>query len=72
MDDQVKISFDKDYKVRVYDATKFERSEELDKECTTFTEKISDFNKKVHDLVDVLETHANRIDAKKLRVTFNS
>jgi hypothetical protein len=69
MDEKVKISFDKEYKIRVYDGSKFERSEELDKECTNFTEKISTFNEKVNTLVDIVEAHANRIDSQKLRVS---
>lgn len=68
MDDKVKISFDKEYKLRVLDPAKFEKSEKLEKECNTFVEKISNFNEKVNSLVDILDSHANRIDAQKLRV----
>jgi intraflagellar transport protein 20 len=67
MDESVKISFDKEYKIRVLDAEKFARGEELEKECGTFTEKISTFNEKVNKLVDILESHAKRIDSQKLR-----
>ena len=69
MDEKVKISFDKEYKIRVLEAAKFERGEELEKECSSFTEKISTFNEKVNTLVNILEDHANRIDTQKLRVT---
>lgn len=68
MDEKIKITFDKEYKVRVLDPAKFEKGEELEKECSTFVEKISTFNDKVNSLVDILETHANRIDSQKLRV----
>lgn len=67
MDDKAKICFDKDYKLRVLDPAKFEKGEELEKECTTFVDKISSFNEKVNSLVDVLESHANRIDAQKMK-----
>ena len=67
MDDSVKICFDKEYKIRVYDPEKFDRSKELETESTTFNGKISTFNEKVNSLVDVLEAHANRIDSQKLK-----
>ena len=65
---KVKITFDKEYKIRVYDPVKFQKTEELEKECGNFVEKISSFNEKVNTLVNVLDQHANRIDAQKLRV----
>jgi hypothetical protein len=40
MEDKVKITFDKDYKIRIMDPTKFARSEQLDLECTSFLESI--------------------------------
>lgn len=69
MDDKVKITFDKEYKIRALDPTKFEKGEALEKECSNFVEKISSFNEKVNTLVDILDLHANRIDAQKLRVS---
>mmetsp|Transcript_16788 Transcript_16788/g.28485 ORF Transcript_16788/g.28485 Transcript_16788/m.28485 type:complete len:128 (+) Transcript_16788:201-584(+) len=67
MDDKVKIVFDKEYKIRALDPTKFEKGEALEKECSNFVDKISSFNEKVNTLVDILDLHANRIDAQKLR-----
>mmetsp|Transcript_18331 Transcript_18331/g.25137 ORF Transcript_18331/g.25137 Transcript_18331/m.25137 type:complete len:128 (+) Transcript_18331:931-1314(+) len=67
MEEKVKVCFDKDYKIRVLDPVKFQRGEELEKECTNFVEKISTFNEKVNSLVEILESHANRIDSRKLR-----
>ena len=69
MDDKVKITFDKEYKIRALDPVKFEKAEALEKECSNFVEKISSFNEKVNTLVDILDLHANRIDAQKLRVS---
>lgn len=68
MDEKVKIVFDREYKIRALDPAKFEKGEALEKECTNFVEKISSFNEKVNTLVDVLDMHASRIDAQKLRV----
>jgi hypothetical protein len=68
MDEKVKIVFDREYKIRALDPAKFEKGEALEKECTNFVEKISSFNEKVNTLVDVLDLHASRIDAQKLRV----
>ena len=68
MDDKIKVSFDKEYKVRVLDPAKFQKAEELEKECSTFVDKISTFNERVNTLVDILDAHASRIDSQKLRV----
>lgn len=67
-DNKIQLYFDKDHKIRAFDPVKFERSEQLEKECGTFVEKIGTFNEKVHSLVEVLEVHAARIDAQKLKV----
>jgi Intraflagellar transport complex B, subunit 20 len=66
---EVKMSFDKEYKVRVLDSQKFEKAEATQQTTEQFTEKISSFNEKVETLVNVLEAHADRIDAQKLRVS---
>jgi intraflagellar transport protein 20 len=68
MDDKIKISFDNEYKIRVLDPVKYSKAEELQKESSAFTEKITQFNEKVVNLVDILEKHAARIDSEKLRV----
>lgn len=67
MDDKVKITFDAEYRVRVLEEGKFKQSEELEKECSGFLEKIGTFGDKVNALVEVLEAHADRIDAQKLK-----
>lgn len=36
MEEKIKITFDKDYKIRIMDPAKFTRSEQLDSECTAF------------------------------------
>ena len=68
MDEKVKICFDKEYKIKAIDPLKFAQAEELEKQCGSFVEKISSFSEKVNSLVQVLELHASRIDAQKLRV----
>jgi intraflagellar transport protein 20 len=67
MDQKVKICYDKDYKVRVLDPIKFEHAIDLENECGNFVAKITDFNGKINSLVEVLETHASRIDERKLK-----
>jgi intraflagellar transport protein 20 len=70
MDDKIKVTFDNEYKIRVLEPTKFQKGEELEKECSSFVTKISSFSEKVTDLVSVLEEHAERIDSQKLRVCY--
>lgn len=67
-DPKVQLFFDKEYKIRVLDPVKFEKNEQLEKECGVFVEKIGSFNEKIHQLVEILESHAKRIDDQKLRV----
>ena len=38
MDDKLKVCFDKEYKIRVLDPVKSERTEDLQAECTKFNE----------------------------------
>ncbi len=66
-DQKVQLYFDKENKIRAFDPVKFEKSEQLEKECGSFVSNISTFNEKVHSLVEVLEAHASRIDAQKLK-----
>ncbi len=67
-DANIQLYFDAEYKLRVFDPKKYERSEQLEKECGVFVEKIGSFNDKIHGLVEVLEAHAKRIDDQKLKV----
>ncbi len=68
MEEKITITFDKSYKVRALDPEKFEHAEQLQKECASFTEKVTSFNEKIGELVGVLEQHADKIDAKKAQV----
>ena len=61
------MSFDSEYKIRVFDEVKSQRASQLEAECSIFSEKINDFGSKVDSLIDLLETHASRIDVQKLR-----
>ena len=38
MDERVKVFFDKEHRIRVFDPEKFSRAEELEKEASTFLE----------------------------------
>jgi hypothetical protein len=65
---KAQLFFDKEYKIRVLDPTKYEKSELLEKECGNFVEKINGFNERIVSLAEILDAHAQRIDAQKLRV----
>ena len=65
--EEVNVSFDSEYKIRVFDEVKSRRASQLEAECSIFSEKINDFGSKVDSLIDLLETHASRIDVQKLR-----
>lgn len=71
MEDKASLSFDKEYKLRAFEESKFARADELQKECSGFVEKITSFNEKINALVSILDAHATRIDAQKLKVGFD-
>lgn len=66
-DNKVQFYFDKEYKIRVFDPNKFERTEELEKTCGEFIDKISSFNEKIKAVSEVLEVYAQCIDVQKSR-----
>jgi len=41
--DEVKVTFDSEYKIRILEEKKATRAAELETECKTFVEKISTF-----------------------------
>ena len=43
MDDKPKISFDKEYKIRILDPAKAEHAEELNTECSGFVESMAPY-----------------------------
>ena len=63
----MKISFDSEYKIRLYEEAKANRSDSLQSEALQFVEKTGLFNDKVKSLVTVLEAHADRIECQKIR-----
>lgn len=66
-EERVKISFDSEYKIRLYEEAKANRSDSLQSEALQFVEKTGLFNDKVKSLVTVLEAHADRIESQKIR-----
>uniref|UniRef100_A0A6U9KMZ0 Intraflagellar transport protein 20 homolog n=1 Tax=Oxyrrhis marina TaxID=2969 RepID=A0A6U9KMZ0_OXYMA len=66
-DAEVQIAFDEDNKVRVLEASKCKVTEELEKKCTNFTQKIDSFGETVKTLVEVLDSQAEKIEFEKLR-----
>jgi intraflagellar transport protein 20 len=67
MDENVKITFDNEYRIRALEPTKFKKAEDLEAECGTFSDKISSFSDKITSLVEILESNASRIDSQKLK-----
>ncbi|CAM9240884.1 unnamed protein product [Choristocarpus tenellus] len=63
----VQISFDDEHRIRVLDPEQFKHAEELGEECRSFVTKIKDFNSQVHNIVELLDANAGRIDKEKLR-----
>ena len=49
--DKVRIVFDKDYKIRVMDPTRFSQAEELDKECGDFVGSTTCITFLSHELI---------------------
>lgn len=70
MNDNIKLSFDSEYKIRSYDEVKFNRANNLSNESKAFIDKIQLFYDKIHSLVHTLEQHAQRIDNMKLKVCY--
>ena len=66
---KIQLYFDKEYKIRVLDPVKFEKNEALEHECNGFADKVKSFNEKIVSLSKILEEHAKRIDAQKMRVS---
>jgi Intraflagellar transport complex B, subunit 20 len=66
-EDKVHISFDEECRVRVLDPEVFKHSEELEENCRAFATKMTSFNAAVHGIVQVLDSHAERIERQKLR-----
>lgn len=67
MTENVKVTFDGEYKIRLFEEAKAVKSQELQSESVQFVEKTVLFNDKVNGLVQVLEAHAERIENQKIR-----
>ena len=63
----MKVTFDGEYKIRLFEEAKAARSQDLQSESLQFVEKTVLFNDKVNGLVQVLEAHAERIENQKIR-----
>ena len=65
--EDVSVTFDSEYKIRLFDEERATRSLNLEGECSRFNEHVGTFSEKVGALLALLENHADRIDAQKLR-----
>merc|ERR1711920_350218 len=63
----IDISFDEDNRIRVMPKEKFKQTEQLQQQCSAFTEKIHAFGGTVQMLVEVLDGEAQKIEYEKLR-----
>ena len=61
----MQISFDDECKIRILDAEKFKKTEELEEECKQFISKIKEFNGTVHSIVELMDGQSTRIEAEK-------
>ena len=67
MEDVPQVTFDREYKIRLFDEERANRSLNLEGECSRFNDNVSSFSEQVRSLLSLLENHASRIDAQKLR-----
>ena len=67
MEDVPQVTFDREYKIRLFDEERATRSLNLEGECSRFNDNVSSFSEQVRSLLSLLENHASRIDAQKLR-----
>merc|ERR1712187_47384 len=65
-DGDIDISFDEDNRIRVMPKEKFKQTEQLESQCSAFTEKIHSFGGTVQMLVEVLDGEAQKIEHEKL------
>lgn len=65
--DDVNVTFDSEYKIRLFDEERATRSTNLEGECSRFNASVGSFSEQVKSLLALLENHASRIDAQKLR-----
>mmetsp|Transcript_1739 Transcript_1739/g.3681 ORF Transcript_1739/g.3681 Transcript_1739/m.3681 type:complete len:130 (+) Transcript_1739:118-507(+) len=63
----VSVTFDEEYKVRVLAADKFKQTQTLEQECKAFVTRINEFNGTVRSLVELLSKQANLIEEAKLK-----
>merc|ERR1712187_70265 len=66
-DGDIDISFDEDNRIRVMPKEKFKQTEQLESQCSAFTEKIHSFGGTVQMLVEVLDGEAQKVEHEKLR-----
>mmetsp|Transcript_419 Transcript_419/g.1186 ORF Transcript_419/g.1186 Transcript_419/m.1186 type:complete len:129 (-) Transcript_419:93-479(-) len=65
--DEVKVSFDENFRIRVLDVDKFEHTEELAEACASFVSKNQDFGKLIASIVEVVDANAKKIELQKLK-----
>ena len=64
---KVSVSFDEEGHVRILDAEKFKKSQELNELSAEFNSNVQDFTQTVNNFLSVLQTQADQIEFHKLR-----
>ncbi|KAF0983354.1 hypothetical protein FDP41_010419 [Naegleria fowleri] len=65
--DDLKLSFDEEYNLRVFDPAKFTTSEAVRHKSEEFATKIKDFQKLVSEVMQILESQGKTIEDEKLK-----
>ncbi len=61
------VSFDEASRIRIFDPEKYKQSQQLETECSTFQQKISQFHDIALSFVELVDRHAKSIEAEKLK-----
>ncbi|KAL9658486.1 hypothetical protein ABK040_006026 [Willaertia magna] len=65
--EELKLTFDEDYNLRIFDPDKFQASEQLRNKAEEFSSKMKEFQKVVSEVMQVLESQGKLIEEEKLK-----
>ena len=66
MTDNISISFDENNRLRLLDANEFQETRDISNQCNILVNHITNFQKQVDTVVDVLTTQAEKIENNKM------
>lgn len=67
--EKIKFSFDDEFKIRGFDAERFSKTDELQRQSLRFSEELTKVSDKATSVVDALRIHTQKIDYQKLKVS---